>query len=408
MRIAQWTARLATAGTLALALASPASPAGAATSDLATSTDPTWQTNGRVTALVTIGRTTYLGGTFTSVRPAGSPAGSGEVPRTRLAAVDAVTGALLPWEPAADRDVLALAASPDGSTVYVGGMFGTIGGQARKRVAAVSASTGAVTAFAPSVTGRVTTIATSGTRVFLGGVFSTVAGVPRGNLAAVDPAGAVVPEWDPVADDAVRSVAVAPDGRAVYVGGDFGTIDGNTRQKKLAKLTATTGSIQPFSQRPGWPVWSVAVTEDSVFVGGNGSGGHAARFTTSGTQVWVVQTDGGVQAVTPLAGVLYVGGHFDKVCVGDTSGATTGFRCPNSQAERHKLLAVDGLTGTLDAWAPNANSPLGVFALGNGAGRLQAGGDFTRIGVPYSRQQGFAQFSGAGASPLGRASAGST
>jgi hypothetical protein len=58
--------------------------------------------------------------------------------------------------------------------------------------------------------------------------------------------------------------------------------------------------------------------------------------------------------------------------------------------QRHKLLAVDELTGTLQSWDPSANSALGIFALTGSGTVLAAGGDFTRIGG--RAQQGFAEF----------------
>ena len=80
-------------------------PASAATSDLPLTVDTTYQTNGRVDAILTIGDTVYLGGAFTSVRPAGAPAGTGQVTRQHLAAFSRSTGALLPWNPGTDKDV---------------------------------------------------------------------------------------------------------------------------------------------------------------------------------------------------------------------------------------------------------------------------------------------------------------
>jgi hypothetical protein len=48
---------------------------------------PTWQTNGRVNVITVSGSTAYLGGQFTSLRPSGAAAGTGEVTRNHLAAI---------------------------------------------------------------------------------------------------------------------------------------------------------------------------------------------------------------------------------------------------------------------------------------------------------------------------------
>lgn len=365
------------------------SPAQAATSTLNNVADPTYQTNGRVWSIVTVGGTVYIGGDFTSVRPPGAAAGTSEVPRARLAAFDSATGQLLDWNPGADKTVQTLAASPDGQTIYVGGAFGVVGGVVRKRVAAVDATTGVVTAFKANTNYKVYAIAPTSTRIYLGGSFTAVNGAPRSRLAAVGTTGAVDPSWAPSVDGPVRTIKLSGDASTVYVGGTFSTVDGQS-QANLAKLSAS-GAIQSWTTHPNYPVWDLVVTSSAVYVGGNGSGGHAGSYSLDGVRGWVTQTDGGVQAIELFDGVLYVGGHFDNVCVGDTVGSTSGFTCTDSFATRHKLLAVDPSTGALDPWNPSANSPLGVFALYASANQLHVGGDFTRI---HSRlQQGYAAFS---------------
>jgi len=369
---------------------SPLSSSPLASSPLATTSGATWQTNGRVADLLTVAGVTYAAGEFTAVRPPGAAAGTQEVRRAHLAAFDSATGALLAWDPGADQSVYALAASPDGATVYVGGSFTVVGGQRRVRVAAVDAATGAVTAFRADTSGQVRALAAATGRVYLGGSFTSVGGQPRTRLAAVTTAGAPVPGWQPVADDSVQVLRRSADGTSVYAGGRFLSVNGNTDQRHLVKLSASAGDVQPWRSHPGFPVASLAVTGGGVWVGGDGYGGHAASYGTDGAFQWVVQTDGGVQAIALVGGVLYVGGHFDKVCTGNSTGARSGFECPTELAVRHKLLAVDAATGDLDGWDPGANSPLGVFALDAVVGRLHVGGTFTVLGG--RAQQGFGAF----------------
>jgi hypothetical protein len=57
------------------------------------------------------------------------------------------------WNPNPDRPVSALAVA--GDTVYAGGSFTTVGGQARNNLAALDATTGAATAWNPNVVGGV-------------------------------------------------------------------------------------------------------------------------------------------------------------------------------------------------------------------------------------------------------------
>ena len=82
----------------------------------------------------------YLGGGFTTV---------GGLPRTNVAAVNAVTGATLPWSPVLDDLVLGLTAS--GSTVFAAGGFSSAGGAPHRGVAAINGATGAVAAWRPAL-----------------------------------------------------------------------------------------------------------------------------------------------------------------------------------------------------------------------------------------------------------------
>ena len=66
---------------------------------------PIWQTNDIVWTLATSNGVVYAGGQFTSVRPPGSAAGTGEVARGRLAAFNASTGELLPLDHTFDNTV---------------------------------------------------------------------------------------------------------------------------------------------------------------------------------------------------------------------------------------------------------------------------------------------------------------
>jgi outer membrane protein assembly factor BamB len=370
-----------------------------AVTDLPVTVDPTYQTNGRVDAILSIGDTTYIGGNFTAVRPAGAPAGSQQTTRQHLAAFSRSTGALLPWNPGTDKEVLALTASLDGTTVYVGGTFARLGGQSRGRLAQVDAVTGAVLPWAPRADFQVNTVAVTPTLIYFGGTFDSVNGQARSRLAAVDYSGVLSSTWTPVADDRVRVIEPAPDGLSVFVGGDFLSINGDTRQKILVRLDPATGLPLPWLFHPGYPIHSIMFSADTLYAGGDGSGGHVGAFVlATGARLWTLQTDGGVQAMVLAGGVLYVGGHYDNVCVGVIDGATTGFKCPVSQAVRHKLLAIDPVSGDLDPWDPGANSPLGIFSMAFAGSSLMVGGDFTKIGNPDQLgqathpQQGFGQF----------------
>src|SRR4051794_21939138 len=93
------------------------------------------QANASVFGIAMIGSTVYAGGSFTTIN---------STARTRLAAVNGTTGALVSgWTPAADNEVTSVAAATDGSKVFVGGLFSHIGSSSQNHVAALNPSTGA-------------------------------------------------------------------------------------------------------------------------------------------------------------------------------------------------------------------------------------------------------------------------
>lgn len=388
------------AAAVALVAASPAAPAHAA-STLSRTSDATYQTNGAVLDVLTVGGITYVAGNFSAVRPSGAAPGSREVRRVDLAAFRSDGSVLTSWAPRTNGTVESLAVGADGN-IYLGGSFTTVNGVARSRVAAVTPA-GGLTRFRADANGTVKAVVVKGRTVYLGGSFSSVNRVTRARLAAVDSAtSSVSGTWRPRADDTVLALALAPDNRSVYAGGLFRSINGATSKRKLAKLNSATGAPRAWGSTPSYPVTSVVASGTRVYVGGDGAGGHAGGYTADGKRLWQVQTDGGVNAVAVLGGVVYIGGHFDNVCRGDTAGSTSGFTCRENRAVRKKILAVDADNAALDSWDPSANSVIGVMTLEASAPgqalRLRAGGLFTKLGrVPGSNvqrnQQGFGVFS---------------
>jgi hypothetical protein len=109
------------------------------------------------------------------------------VARANLAAVDTSGVTVAGWTANTDTSVKALSA--DATTLYVGGTFGTLGGQIRLRIGASDLATGATTTWTPNLTGTVTDIwalLTAGTEEFVGGTYTQLGGQLRANLASLD------------------------------------------------------------------------------------------------------------------------------------------------------------------------------------------------------------------------------
>jgi hypothetical protein len=362
----------------ATAWAAMAAPAHAAI--VGSRPSPSWQTNGRVTTITVSGTTAYIGGKFTSLRPSGSPAGSGEVTRNHAAAINLTTGALLPWNPNVNGTVSAIFVN--GNNIYLGGSFGTIAGANRKRVGAVNASTGALnTAFRVSgLNGEVRTIDLSNGHLYLGGSFTA----PRNYSGTFDPAsGAFQSGWAPVTDGPVDAILTTNNGsNRVVIGGAFNTLNGVSSNAIGAVDPNTGASVTwnwhgPFrtSFRP-FDVVGLSNFGGYIYGAGTGNGGSFMKFNPStGDLVWIEGVTGNVENVVVIDGIAYAGGHFEAYC-----GPIPGNNFCTRVASRNHLMAVDDATGALQSWHPTANSNLGVFAIAAGPSTLAVGGDFTRLG----------------------------
>jgi outer membrane protein assembly factor BamB len=345
-----------------------------------------WQTNGRVETVVISGTTAYLGGEFTSVRPSGDALGTGEVARNHAAAIDLTTGALLPWNPNANNTVQTIAVS--GQTVYLGGTFGTVGGKTHARVAAVDATTGAPNqTFKAKTNGEVMSLAIGATGLYMGGSFTQVDKVTHNYLGEVDlSTGALVAGFTATASAKVNAVAFTTDGTRLVVAGTFTSLDGSILQRFIGAVSPATGALLPWTNHPSYQITTLAVDANGVYGAGTGNGGNIVAYNPStGVQLWIGGVDGNDQAIAVDSGTVYVGGHFNNYC-GHVFGTNT---CAVPTARDH-LLALDETTGNILPWHPSANGVLGVFSLAGGAGTIEAGGDFTKIGGVA--QQGFAEF----------------
>jgi hypothetical protein len=162
--------------------------------------------------------------------------------RNNIAALDAASGAVTDWNPNANAWVKALAVS--GSTIYVGGSFTGIGGQARNRIAALDAATGEATAWNPDASAlqlpSVSALAVSGSTVYAGGNFTSIGGQARNCIAELDAATGAATDWNPNAESEVLALAVS--GSTVYAGGWFGGI-GGLPQTGIAAITTPATSV---------------------------------------------------------------------------------------------------------------------------------------------------------------------
>ena len=125
--------------------------------------------------------------------------------------------------------------SPDGQTTYD-----------RANLFAFDPNSGAVSDFAPATNGPVETCVASpdGTALYIGGDFTTVNGQPASHIAEIDAAtGQLVPSFQASANNIVTELAVTHD--RLMVGGSFSTIDGQA-QRALATVTLDSGAFDRY------------------------------------------------------------------------------------------------------------------------------------------------------------------
>ncbi len=380
-------------------------PVGASEGTVAAGNASSWQTNGTVYTLAYANGAVYAGGDFTSVRPSGDAAGTGEEKRAHIAAFDAKTGAVTSFNHTFDERPSVIAAAPDGSRIYVGGAFTTVDGQSHPHLVAFDTATGKlVTDWNVTVDYTVSAIATKGERVYLAGGFGHVDGQPRTRLAAVASGSGRVLDWAPSANDVSYTLSVSAGGTVVYAGGAFTELNGDSTYNKVGALSASSGAGMPFAAASAVPHDSVACTsevKDSVVSGssvyfsseGTGNGcfdGTFAANTSDGSLKWKNACLGATQAIEVLGDWLYKGSHAHDCQKENTNGDPDNY--PEQGDHSRHLLAEQLTNGYLGPWYANTDGlPLGPRAMTTDGSSLWVGGDFENVNS--KPQQGLAKFS---------------
>jgi hypothetical protein len=366
MRLKQSMAAALAAATLAVALV-PA-PAGAAPVTFATVPRSGWSTNGIGRAVLVVGDTVYVGGSFSQAVP---PSGSSAA-RANVAAFDLTTGALrTSFVANTNGQVRALAS--DGINLFLGGDFTTVNGASRARLAAVDLATGAVdTGFRADASSTVLNLDVYNLRLYAVGYFTWLSGTQRNRVGAVRTnSGVIDTAFNPGANGAVKAVVVSADGSRVYVGGMFTQVAGVNRAY-LAALDRTSGAVTgPAFGSLSYEVLDLDVAPDGsrVFGAVAGYGNQAASWnTTSGARQWYQVAEGDTQAIRYAAGNVYFGFH-------------EGFQGNWSL----RMRAADAVTGALVNFAPTIDSFYGVWDIDASDTHLAIAGEFRWVAGRYSR-----------------------
>ena len=426
-------------GAVTLAPAAPAAadpaPAGAAGAPSTVSADalPTAQINGIVWDQVVVGDVVYAVGKFSAVRPAGSPAGQNESPRSNAMAYNINTGEILDWAPTTNATINTIAASADGQTLYLGGEFTTLNNQTAWRVGAVRAADGQRVPLGASANNSVKALSVSanGQTLYIGGAFTQINSSARQRVAAINLSTQKVTGFAPKIDNYyVRSIVEATDGSAVAIGGAFESVGGSDKPGHGIAIFETDGTLRKNNVSS---VVRGAGAEASVMsVKADEQGLYAASYSRLGTFEGVMRlnwTTGNIDYMADCHGDSY-----DVLPAGDVVYAAShshdcsnigGF--PDVAYHYHNAVAyTNAATGTVEAThvrgyksyeGQNATTNLNFypdFTPGKISGAIQAtwtvegndkyvvyGGEF--LAVNGTAQQGLVRFAAATSPPTSRA-----
>jgi hypothetical protein len=227
-----------------------------------------------------------------------------------------------------------------------------------------------VTGFNPRPSGIVNSLALSGNTLYAGGDFQTV------SAAASQPGGGGRDRrsatWAPAADDLVKGVDMAADEPC--------TSPAASRPSARAtgtspRSTARARRSRPFSHGLSYAVVDMAVDASGVFIAAPAARQFRRPQPDDGTMMWRGGTDGNVQAIATLDGVVYV------VATDSFCGMQGGQRAP----PRSSATAAGGRRddGRPDELEPARQQRARRDAAGRAT--LGVGGDFTRIGAAPGR-----------------------
>jgi hypothetical protein len=287
--------------------------------------------------------------------------------------------------PVVDGRIFAIAIS--GDTVFIGGDFSTVGGQARNYLASYSLSTGAVDAWDPNLNSTVYALAIADGKLYVGGDFTTVngGGTTRRSLAAYTVSdGSLDASWDPDLDAFNAVFALAVTSTKVYAGGQFTSVNGGgTLRNRLAAFQiandSNLGTVDAaWNPNVSNHVLAIAVSGSKVYVGGkfttvNGGAlvarGRAAAFNEAdGVDVgtvdatWNPTSNDYVHVLLVSGSDIYAGGAFSII----------------GGQNRSRIAKLNNTTGAADGtWDPNVDNCCTVYSLALDGTSLYVGGDFT-------------------------------
>ena len=241
-------------------------------------------TDGAVRAMALFGATLYVGGDFTVSGTIGG------VNRNHIAALKTTDNTASAWNPDANNNVLAMSLSVNGLLLYVGGEFTNFDGGTvlRNHLAVLDTSTVVIadmlTDWDPDVddTVRALSLSQDGSTIYIGGDFATLGTGPqtRNGIAALQiDDGSPISWWDTGADAPVYSITISDDGGMIYTGGTFTRINTSVHSY-YAALDVLAPVTRPF---PPAGAYSAGLDVKLICDDGFGTACVTTYYTTDGS-----------------------------------------------------------------------------------------------------------------------------
>ncbi len=225
-------------------------------------------TNGTVRTIAAHGNIIYFGGNFTEV---------GGMSRNNLAAIDATTYELLPFNPNVNGTISTMKLSANGDYLYVGGSFTKIGNVDLNYLSKINTSTGIAVSTFPSVDAQVERFAMNygSNHLFFYGPFAQV-GNETGyyGIAGIDENDQIITSFKPYCSNPaqLRGIAASPNNQYVYLGHGNATITYNTvngvERSNFAELKVSDGKVTTFAPEPDNGVFDIICTNSALYFGG--------------------------------------------------------------------------------------------------------------------------------------------
>ncbi len=376
--------------------------------------------DGSVNAITQVGNRIVAAGTFTKVSPAATFGDtSDDVVRNGIFAFDATTGVIdAGFDPDLGTGGTANSLDSDGTSVYVGGRFGSVGGDtAYQRIVKLTADGTLDRTFKALPSAEVNEVVVRPGRVYIGGAFTTVASravlFDRGALAALDPStGTVLNAVDvpftgvysttTAGSTNVKRFDVTPDGSRLVAIGNFSTVGGLARSQLVMLDTPASGAAavstwatnrldsQNNHCSDGYDSFTrdIDISPDGTYfvlstTGAFGDGAASGTLcdstsrwelaSTGNDPSWVDYTGGDTTyGVAITGGVVYVGGHMrweNNPYQADNAGP--------GAVSRKGIAALDPVNGLPLSWNPGRERGVGAQAMFATTQGLWVGSDTT-------------------------------